>query len=93
MERKGFTLTEYNQSTQELVDAGFLSVIPKSPGGAGYCWYNYEADNTIWGLMAMSLETIPDTTIGIPPSCQPWEAGKNWCDQSSNKAYCICNPY
>lgn len=31
----------YENSMQELVTAGFLSVIPKSPGGGLYSWYNY----------------------------------------------------
>lgn len=33
--------SRYDQSMQEVVSAGFLSVIPRSPGGDGYCWYNY----------------------------------------------------
>lgn len=84
---------EYNQSMQELITAGFLSVIPKSPGGDGYCWYNYGGGNDIGGLMVTHLETIPDMTLGIPPSCRPWPAGINWCDRSNNKFYCICNTY
>lgn len=87
------TDSRYIQSMQELVSAGFLPVIPKSPGGDGYCWYNYGGGNTIGGLMVTHLETIPDTTTGIPPSCRPWGPGINWCDQSSNKFYCICNTY
>ena len=31
----------YENSMQELVTAGFLSVVPKSPGGGLYSWYNY----------------------------------------------------
>ncbi len=31
----------YEKSMQALVDAGFLSQIPRSPGGAPYRWYNY----------------------------------------------------
>ncbi len=83
----------YEASMQELVTAGFLPVIPKSPGGGLYSWYNYGGGNTIGGLMVTSLEAVPDTTTGIPPSCRPWGAGINWCDQSSNKQYCICNTY
>lgn len=84
---------QYNQSMQELVDAGFLPVIPRSPGGSAYCYYNYGGGNSIGGLMVTSLETVSDTTTGIPPSCRPFSAGTNWCDQSSNKGYCICNTY
>ena len=90
--------TYYNQSMQELVNAGFLSVIPKSPGGGGYwgggyCYYNYGAGNSIGAIMVTGLEAAPDTTTGIPPSCRPWAPGVNWCDQNSHKAYCLCTPY
>lgn len=83
----------YEKSMQYLVDAGFLQSIPKSPGGAPYSWYNYGGGNSIGGLMVTGLETVPNTTAGIPPSCRPWTPGTNWCDQSSTKAYCICNTY
>jgi len=85
--------TYYNQSMQELVSAGFLGVIPKSPGVGGYCYYNYGAGNSIGAIMVTDLEAVPDTTTGIPPSCRPWLPGQNWCDQSSNKYYCLCTPY
>ncbi len=83
----------YERSMQYLVDAGFLPQIPRSPGGGLYSWYNYGGGNTIGGLMVTSLETVPDTTTGIPPSCRPWAPNQNWCSQVSNKAYCICNTY
>lgn len=85
--------TQYNQSMQELVDAGFLSAVPKNPGNGVYCYYDYGPGNTIGALMVTTLETVPDTTTGIPPSCRPWGPGQNWCDQSSGKAYCVCNTY
>jgi len=85
--------TYYNQSMQELVSAGFLSVIPKGPEGGGYCYYNYGAGNSIGAIMVTGLEAAPNTTTGIPPSCRPWSPGVNWCDQSSNKYYCLCTPY
>lgn len=85
--------TYYDQSMQELVSAGFLSTIPKSPGGGGYCYYNYGAGNSIGAIMVTSLEAVPNTTTGIPPSCRPWAPGVNWCSQSSSKEYCICNTY
>ena len=85
--------TYYNQSMQELVNAGFLGVIPKSPGGGGYCYYNYGAKNSVGAIMVTNLEAAPNTTTGIPPSCRPWLPGQNWCDQSSNKYYCLCTPY
>ena len=83
----------YDMSMQELVNAGFLSVIPKSPGGGGYCYYNYGAKNSIGAIMVTNLEAAPNTTTGIPPSCRPWAPGVNWCSQSSNKYYCLCSPY
>lgn len=83
----------YNQSMQELVTAGFLAAIPKSPGGGVYCYYNYGAGNSVGAIMVTSLDVAPNTTSGIPPSCRPWGAGQNWCDQSSSKVYCLCNPY
>lgn len=83
----------YNASMQELVDAGFLASIPKSPGGSEYCYYDYGAGGEIGGILVTDLEAVPDTTTGIPPSCRPWSAGTNWCDLDSDKAYCICNPY
>ena len=88
--------TYYDQSMQELVSAGFLSAIPRSPGGSGYgsyCYYNYGAGNSTGALMVTALEAAPNTTTGIPPSCRPWAAGQNWCDQSSSNAYCLCTPY
>ncbi len=85
--------TYYDQSMQELVTAGFLPVIPRSPGGGGYCYYNYGANNSIGAIMVTSLESAPNTTTGIPPSCRPWAPAQNWCSQSSSKEYCICNIY
>lgn len=85
----------YDQSMQELVNAGLLGSVPKSPGGTTrpYCYYDYGPGNSIGALMVTNLEAAPDTTTGIPPSCRPWGPGVNWCDQVSHKMYCICNPY
>jgi len=92
--------TYYNQSMQELVNAGFLSAIPKSPGGVGgwpgggkYAYYNYGPNNSIGAIMVSSLETFPNTTTGVPPSCRPWAPYANWCSQASSKEFCVCNPY
>lgn len=83
----------YDQSMQELVNAKLLGTIPKSPGGGLYSYYDYGANNSIGAIMVTSLEAAPDTTTGIPPSCRPWAPGQNWCDQNSNKAYCLCTLY
>lgn len=83
----------YEQTMQELINEGILSAVPKSPGGAGYCYYNYGPGNSIGAIMVTYLEAAPNTTTGVSPSCRPWGAGLNWCDQSSNQFYCICHPY
>ena len=95
----------YEESMQELVDAGLISSIPKSPsgqiwdyydygpGGAGYGYYDYGPNNSIGALLVVTLENAPDSVNGIPPSCRPFDARANWCDQSSNKYYCLCSPY
>lgn len=85
--------TYYDQSMNELVTAKLISSIPKGPSGADYCYYNYDSNNVIGALMVTGLETVPDTTTGIPPSCRPWPPTINWCNQSNSKEYCICNPH
>ncbi len=87
--------TYYNQSMQELVTAGLLSAIPRSPGGPGYCYYDYGPNNPIGGLLVTTLEAAPDTLTGIPPSCRPWAPpANNWCMSTvSSKQYCMCAPY
>src|SRR3989344_5745763 len=82
----------YERSMQELVDAKVLATIPRSPGGEIYCYYNYGPGSpTIGAIIVTALETVPNTTTGIPPSCRPWAPGANWCSQASSKEYCICN--
>lgn len=83
----------YPQSMQLLVDEGFLSEIPRSPGGGLYAYYNYGLGNAVGGIMVTTLEQVTASTTGISPSCRPWSAGTNWCDQSSSRSYCICSPY
>jgi len=83
----------YEQSMQELVDAKILAMIPKTPGGYRYAYYDYGPGNEIGALLVTALEGAPDSTVGISPSCRPWAAGINWCSKASNKYYCLCNPY
>jgi prepilin-type N-terminal cleavage/methylation domain-containing protein len=83
----------YPQSMQLLVDEGFISEIPSSPGGALYSYYNYGSGNAVGGIMVTQLEVAQANTTGISPSCRPWSAGTNWCDQSSNRYFCLCSPY
>ncbi len=83
----------YELSMQDLVNAGFLSAIPKSPGGPKYHYYNYEGSPSIGAILVTHLEAAPNTINGIPPSCRPWAAGVNWCDQTNDKEYCLCHPF
>lgn len=88
---------EYDQSMQELVTAGFLKKIPRPPANFtaanGYCYYNYGSGNNIGGLVVTNLQTPPASSTGEPPSCRPFAAATNWCDQSVTRYYCICNPF
>ena len=81
----------FNNMVAQLVAEGFLSIVPVSPSNNKYNYYNY--GGTTGALLVTVLEAVPDTTTGIPPSCRIAPPGLNWCDQSSNKYYCICNPY
>jgi type II secretion system protein G len=83
----------YDQLMQELVTDGYLAVIPKSPGGARYCLYNYGHGNAIGFVFKTTLEGSANTTTGVPPSCRPWASGTNWCDKTNDKEYCICNTW
>ena len=83
----------YEQSMQELVSAGVLSVIPKSPSDSRYCYYNYGPGDSAGALMVTHLEAAPQSDTGLAPSCRPWPAGTNWCDKSTNRYYCLCHPY
>ncbi|MFA6897094.1 MAG: type II secretion system protein [Patescibacteria group bacterium] len=82
----------YERSMQELVDAGVLSAIPKSPDDSKYCYYNYGPDNAAGAIMVTSLIGQPNTTTGPFGSCRPFS--DNWCgtDYASNY-YCICTTY
>jgi len=89
----GYNQAQYDQLMTSFINDGFLGQIPRSPGGGTYCYYDYGANNSIGALMVTILETAPDTTTGISPSCRPWAPNANWCSQVSDKQYCICNPY
>lgn len=87
---------EYNTVMQTLVNGGYLQSIPKSPKGSPstgwYAYYNYGGPQ-IGALLVTTLEGGANSTTGISPSCRPWLPAQNWCDQSSNKYYCLCSPY
>lgn len=80
---------------QELVNDGLIQAYPRDPRSPSYryCYYDYGAGNSIGALLVTILEAAPDTTTGIFPSCRPWPPAVNWCNQSSSKYYCLCNPY
>lgn len=84
---------QYDTLMNSLISEGFISQIPRSPGGGTYCYYNYGSSNNIGALLVTTLEEAPASVSGKIPSCRPWTPGANWCDQTSTKSYCICNPY
>jgi prepilin-type N-terminal cleavage/methylation domain-containing protein len=81
----------FNNMAQQLVTEGFLSSVPRDPLSAtGYNYYNYLG--TIGGLLVVTLETVPATTVGPYGSCRPFT--NNWCSSTvANPQYCLCNPY
>lgn len=86
----------FNNMAQTLVDEGFLSKVPVSPCGSaciysqgGYAYYNYGP--TYLGAMIITfLETAPNTTTGIPPSCRQSTASTSFCYSANTKQYCMC---
>ncbi len=82
----------FTASMQELVNAQIISRVPHSPGGPGYCYFDFGAGTG--AVLMTSLESHPPSTTGIPPSCRPFAgAGNQWCDQTNNNIYCICVKY
>lgn len=81
----------FNSMAQQLVTEGFLGRVPVAPTGRSYNYYNY--GGTIGGLLVTTLEAAAPSVSGYPGTCRPWAAGQNWCDQSSSRVYCVCNPY
>ena len=81
---------------QELVTAGYLATNPKAPSNNSsnpYYYYDYGGGNSIGMIIVTQLESKAPSLTGQPGSCRPFAAGTNWCDQSVNNYYCICNPY
>lgn len=82
----------YEQSMQELVNAGLLKAVPQSPDTSKYCYYNYGANNAIGAILVTSLINTSASTTGVGKSCRPF--GNNWCSNiNASTQYCICNPY
>lgn len=92
---------QFCKIAQTLVTEGFLAKVPVAPPGFtapdytyhNYHFYNYGKGNTTGVLLVTSLEAAAPSTTGAPNTCRPWASGVNWCDQSSNTYYCICNPF
>lgn len=82
----------YEQSMQELVNAGLLASVPTSPDASKYCYYDYGVRSVSGALMVTSLLNTPISTTGIGNSCRPYTT--NWCSYTNpSRYYCICNPY
>jgi prepilin-type N-terminal cleavage/methylation domain-containing protein len=73
-------------SLAPLVTAGLISKI------TGVCYYDYGSGNAIGGLLVAQLQGESSAT-GPIGTCRPWAPGANWCSQSVNSYYCLCNPY
>ncbi len=71
-----------------LVSGGFISQI-----ASGICYYDYGSGNTTGALLVTNLQGEPLSTTGDIGTCRPFAAGTNWCSQSSNNYYCLCNPH
>ncbi|MCX6703221.1 MAG: prepilin-type N-terminal cleavage/methylation domain-containing protein [Candidatus Zambryskibacteria bacterium] len=82
----------FNSMAQQLVTEGFLGGIPTAPPGVSYNYYNY-GGSIVGALLVTTLEAAPPTSTGYAGTCRPWASGQNWCDLSSNRYYCVCNPY
>lgn len=89
----GDTAVGYTTFMTGLVHTGYLQKIPRSPGGGGYCYYDYGPGSAAGAVIGTSLESAPASVIGIPPSCRPFIAGSNWCDRDVSREYCICTTY
>lgn len=62
----------YRASMQELVTGGYLPKVPRSPGGAGYAYYDYGPSSVAGALIGTNLVTQAPTSHGSPESCRPF---------------------
>ena len=79
----------YVASMQELVNAGLLSVIPRSrPGEPAYC-YQRVGDRA---YVVTTLETSVPSTQGAPGTCRIYTSSNtNWCESGTpNRSHCMC---
>ncbi|MBY0537780.1 type II secretion system GspH family protein [Patescibacteria group bacterium] len=79
----------YEASMQELVNAGFLSVIPRSnPGEPAYCYQAIDDQ----AYIVTTLEASIPSTRGAPGSCRPYATSNlTWCESGTpNRSHCMC---
>lgn len=90
-------LGAYDMSMQELVDAGYMTKIPHSSSGPGYCYFDFGNGNTEFkgAIIATNLESTTPSTTGAPGGCRPWSSTNmtQWCEQRSSQEFCMCTPY
>jgi uncharacterized protein (TIGR02145 family)/prepilin-type N-terminal cleavage/methylation domain-containing protein len=76
----------YNQSMQELVTAGVLPTIPKSPDGKSYYYFDYGGPNGEGGTFYASWSGVCGSTIsgsdGFTYGTVLAEDGKCWFDRN-----------
>ena len=85
---------EWNTVMNQLVSGGFLRTIPTPPDATQYGYYDYGRGNAIGAFVYVSdLQSTNPSTTGLAGTCRPFAAGTNWCSQSSNREFCLCNPY
>ncbi|KND50965.1 MAG: hypothetical protein AB202_00975 [Parcubacteria bacterium C7867-007] len=62
----------YNAAMQELVTNKYLPAVPRSPGGAGYAYYNYGSGTSAGAVIATSLDAEVASEKGATGSCRPF---------------------
>ncbi len=81
---------------QGLITDHLLSSTHKAPDNDvanPYAYYDYGPGNTVGMLVVTQLEGAPPST-GYAGTCRPWSSGdNNWCENTLNNYYCVCNPY
>lgn len=69
----------FRASMLELVNAGHLPQVPRSPGGAPYVYYNYGSGGPAGALIGTALDSVVPTESGVPGSCRPFPYdADNW---------------
>jgi type II secretory pathway pseudopilin PulG len=85
----------WEASMTELVNAGYLTQIPRDPGPFNvYCYLDYGPTdpNGAGALVVSRLEAVTSHD-GLESSCRPFASGSGRCDKTMNYDYCMCNTY